>query len=94
MLASLEHHMPTGVDWTTPEGGMFIWLTLPKSCDARALLKQALEANVAFVPGGAFYADGSMGNTLRLNFSMTNEAQIEAGIARLADVMQCHLSAA
>ncbi|WP_396022195.1 PLP-dependent aminotransferase family protein [Celeribacter litoreus] len=88
MLKSLDAHMPDGISWTKPEGGMFVWVTLPKGMDGAELLKSALEARVAFVPGGAFYADGSNANTLRLNFSMSPAAKIEEGIARLGEVIK------
>lgn len=88
MLSALERHMPEGVHWTSPEGGMFIWVTLPRGMDGKALLERALEAKVAFVPGGAFYADGSNANTLRLNFSMLAPARIEEGIERLGEVLR------
>ncbi len=85
MLAALARHMPEGVTWTRPEGGLFVWLTLPEGVDASELLKQALEeANVAFVPGGAFFHDARRRNTLRLSFSLPGEEQIERGIAALA----------
>ncbi|ALI55110.1 PLP-dependent aminotransferase family protein [Celeribacter marinus] len=87
MLDALSANMPTGVTWIEPEGGMFVWVTLPNGMDAKALLQDALAANVAFVPGGAFYADGSNANTLRLNFSMSSEAKIIEGIARLGAVI-------
>ena len=84
MLAALEAHMPEGVSWTKPEGGMFVWVTLPKSLDGGDLLRQALETQrVAFVPGQAFFADRSSPNTLRLSFSLANDAQIKEGIKRL-----------
>ena len=84
MLAALARHMPDGVTWTRPEGGMFIWVTLPKEMDGATLLDRAIEAErVAFVPGRAFYADGSNGNTLRLSFSCADAATIVEGIARL-----------
>jgi DNA-binding transcriptional MocR family regulator len=84
MLASLARHMPAGVTWTRPEGGMFVWITLPESLDGAELLARSLESErVAFVPGRAFFADGSGGNTIRLSFSRTDEATIEQGIARL-----------
>lgn len=93
MLAALETHMPAGVDWTRPEGGMFVWLTLPTGMDGSAVLKHALATQkVAFVPGQAFHADGSGANTMRLSFSLADEAAIETGMARLGtairDVMQ------
>lgn len=88
MLASLERHMPKGVSWTRPEGGMFVWMHLPEGYDGAELLERALATEkVAFVPGNAFFADGSNRNTLRLNFSMSDEAVIDAGIQRLARVM-------
>ena len=77
--------MPSGVTWTRPEGGLFIWLTLPARIDTRALLERAVaEARVAFVPGAAFFADGTGRNTIRLSYSLPDEAQIAQGIARLA----------
>lgn len=88
MLAALARHMPDGVGWSRPDGGLFIWLMLPEGRDAKALLPRAVEeARVAYVPGGAFFADGSGVNSMRLSFSMAGEAQIEAGIARLAAVI-------
>ncbi|MBA83626.1 aminotransferase-like domain-containing protein [Thalassobius sp. S69A] len=89
MLAALEQHMPAGVSWTRPEGGMFVWLTLPRGMDGAKLLAQALqEEKVAFVPGGAFFADGSGKNALRLNFSSPSHAAIDEGIARLGRVLR------
>ena len=84
MLTALSAHMPEGVTWTRPEGGMFIWLELPKHIKSADLLAQSLKSErVAFVPGHAFFADGSGTNTLRLSFSRTDEATIDEGIARL-----------
>lgn len=83
MLAALDRHMPQGVSWTRPEGGMFVWVTLPESLDGAALLAQAVDQGVAFVPGRAFHADGSHANTLRLAFSLADGAAIEDGIGRL-----------
>lgn len=85
MLAALADMMPDSVQWTRPEGGMFVWMTLPAEIDAAELLKHALEKeNVAFVPGQAFYADGSGKNTLRLSFSCADEDTIREGIRRLS----------
>ncbi len=71
MLAALAAHMPAGVRWTEPEGGLFVWVTLPEGVNGAALLNRAIaEANVAFVPGGAFFADGSGANTMRLSYSL------------------------
>jgi DNA-binding transcriptional MocR family regulator len=84
MLEALARHMPEGVHWTRPEGGMFIWLTLPRGTDAADLLARAIEEqNLAFVPGRAFHADGTGENTLRLAFSCADGAMIEDGMNRL-----------
>ena len=89
MLAALEAHMPQGVSWTKPEGGMFVWMTLPRGMDGAALLAHALQhQKVAFVPGQAFYADGSEANTLRLSFSLADEAEIETGMQRLGQAIR------
>jgi len=83
MLEALQAHMPEGVSWTKPEGGMFIWVTLPDTLDGADLLKQSLESErVAFVPGHAFFADGSGRNTLRLSYSTSTEGKIAEGIER------------
>ncbi|WP_170421796.1 PLP-dependent aminotransferase family protein [Ruegeria arenilitoris] len=89
MLAALDRHMPEGVHWTRPEGGMFIWLTLPPGSDGAQLLARALETvKVAFVPGQAFHPDGSGANTIRLSFSNSDMATIAEGIARLGTVLR------
>ena len=89
MLQALQVHMPDGGTWTHPEGGMFIWVTLPKSFDAGTLLASALkEQRVAFVPGQAFFADRSNANTLRLSFSLADNDQIDEGIKRLSRAIQ------
>ena len=89
MLAALARHMPEGVEWTRPEGGMFIWLTLPRGMDAGDLLARAIEEkNLAFVPGRAFHADGTGENTLRLAFSCANGAMIEDGMNRLGALLR------
>ncbi|SLN43198.1 2-aminoadipate transaminase [Pseudoruegeria aquimaris] len=95
MLSALKTHMPEGVRWSEPEGGMFVWLTLPKGLDAAVLLKRALETQrIAFVPGAAFYADGSGRDTLRLSFSCASPALIEDGMKRLGTVIREALVAA
>lgn len=87
MLAALQRYAPEGVHWTRPEGGMFVWMTLPRHIDTGDLLKQALRADIAFVPGAAFFPDGSGRNTMRLSFSLCDEAQIEGGIYKLCEVV-------
>ncbi|RYG93261.1 PLP-dependent aminotransferase family protein [Loktanella sp. IMCC34160] len=92
MLDALTRHMPEGVSWTRPEGGMFVWVTLPVGLDGADLLARSLETErVAFVPGRAFFADGSNGNTLRLSFSCADEAMIEEGISRLGRLIRGQL---
>ncbi|MBC8075224.1 MAG: PLP-dependent aminotransferase family protein [Chloroflexales bacterium] len=83
MLAALDTHMPPGVSWTRPAGGLFIWLTLPPQLDAAVLLRASLEQQVAFVPGVSFHPNGGGNNTLRLNFSHSAPARIAEGVARL-----------
>lgn len=89
MRAALEAHMPAGVRWTKPEGGLFTWVTLPEGIDGAALLQRSIaEAKVAFVPGGAFFFDGRGRNTMRLSFSLADEATITDGIDRLARLIK------
>ncbi|NOD94995.1 aminotransferase class I/II-fold pyridoxal phosphate-dependent enzyme [Ruegeria sp. HKCCD4884] len=89
MLDALEQHMPDGVEWTRPEGGMFIWVTLPAEASGSELLARALDTvKVAFVPGQAFFPDGSGANTIRLSFSNSDEAAIREGIRRLGEVLR------
>ncbi len=88
MLAALEREMPKGVQWTRPEGGMFIWVTLPVGIDTAELLAKSLDVErVAFVPGHAFFADGTGKNTLRLSFSCASPEQIDEGITRLGSLI-------
>lgn len=85
MLKLLAEHMPKGVKWTRPEGGLFLWVTLPEKIDAREMLKTALTQNVAYVAGVDFYPPrDAKGNDMRLNFSYSTPAQIEEGVKRLA----------
>jgi DNA-binding transcriptional MocR family regulator len=88
MLAALDEYMPKNVQWTRPEGGLFVWVTLPEGIDAHALLKRAVaEVGVAFVPGSAFYHDGSGANTIRLSYSLPDVTAITEGIRRLATLL-------
>jgi 2-aminoadipate transaminase len=92
MLEVIEECFPPEAGVTRPEGGMFLWVTLPEGVSSMALFEQAAQLNVAFVPGHPFYVDGGGGSTLRLNFSNSNEAKIETGIRRLADAMKVLLT--
>ena len=87
MLDAMQASFPTGVSWTRPEGGMFIWVTLPKSIDAMKLLDQSLAARVAFVPGAPFYANDPASNTLRLSFVTVPPERIREGIAVLGKLI-------
>ena len=84
MLAAMKQDMPEGVEWNTPAGGMFLWVRLPEGMNAIDLLPKAVERNVAFVPGWAFYADNADPRTLRLSFVTPSVDQIHTGIAALA----------
>jgi 2-aminoadipate transaminase len=88
MVSMIEKHFPQEIKCTKPEGGMFLWVSLPENLSSLRLFKLAMEESVAFVPGRAFYVDGGGDNTLRLNFSNSNEEKIEEGIKRLAKVIK------
>ncbi|HET9461335.1 MAG TPA: PLP-dependent aminotransferase family protein [Gaiellaceae bacterium] len=87
MLAALERSMPEGTRWTRPEGGFFSWLTLPGGIEAVELARQAADRGVGVVPGTLFFPDGRGADTVRLSFSMVDEAQIDDGIERLASLI-------
>lgn len=91
MIQALEQYMPEGVRWTKPKGGLFLWATLPKKIDTNAIFQQAVEARVAFVPGGSFHPQGGGRNTMRLNFSNAKPELIMEGIKRLAKVVKDNL---
>ncbi|RAK10247.1 2-aminoadipate transaminase [Halanaerobium saccharolyticum] len=88
MLNSIEKYFPAEVTTTTPEGGMFLWVTLPEEISAMDLFNIAIEKKVAFVPGGPFYINKDDINTLRLNFSCVDEENIEIGIKRLSSAIK------
>ncbi len=90
MLAALPAVLPPGSAWTTPDGGMFVWVTLPSGGDVAAMLPAALARGVAFVPGAAFYASDPDLSTLRLSFTTHAPVVIEEGLNRLAKVMSTH----
>ncbi|MEO8388110.1 PLP-dependent aminotransferase family protein [Polaromonas sp.] len=93
MLAAMKRDMPEGVSWNTPAGGMFLWVRLPEGMNAIDLLPKAVERNVAFVPGWAFYADHADARTLRLSFVTSSVEQINIGIAALAAAIREQLPA-
>ncbi len=89
MLAALEEYFPPEATWTHPEGGFFVWVTLPDYFDTGQLLNEALEAGVTFVPGDGFYPAASGGkSSMRINFSFETPENIREAIRRLADVIQ------
>ena len=88
MLETLCEHMPEGVNWTHPEGGLFIWITLPDEMDSQVVAYSAIEEKVAYVPGCVFYPNNQISNSMRLNFSYASGELINAGICRLAKVIR------
>jgi 2-aminoadipate transaminase len=88
MLDALAEFMPKEVHWTHPEGGLFVWATLPSYLDATAMLPRAIAKNVAYVPGEGFYAGGSGKNNMRLNFSFVEPERIRRGIELLSEVIR------
>lgn len=92
MLAALEEHFPPEATWTHPEGGFFVWVTLPEYMDTGSMLAEALEAGVTYVPGDSFFPDGTQGkNCMRINFSYETPENIEEAIRRLAGVIEDRL---
>jgi 2-aminoadipate transaminase len=88
MLKALEKYMPKGVEWSKPEGGLFLWVKLPKKMSASELFPKAVENKVAYVVGSAFHCNGKGQNAMRLNFSYPSEQQIDDGIQRLAKMIR------
>ena len=88
MVKMMELEFPDGITFTRPQGGLFAWAELPKNVNARDVLEKSLKENVAFVPGGSFFPNGGMENTLRLNFSNMPEERIVEGIRRLGRVLR------
>ena len=89
MLDAFDRHFPEGVQWTRPQGGLFLWVTLPSGFDSADLLKEALgQERVAFVPGSSFFPRGGGERTCRLNFSYMGEDMIDEGIRRLGTVIK------
>jgi 2-aminoadipate transaminase len=88
MVKMIKKYFPSDVKFTQPEGGMFLWVTLPEGMSSMELFEVAIKENVAFVPGEAFYSNNPEINTLRLNFSNSNEKKIEEGIKRLGHAIK------
>ena len=87
MLRLLDENMPAGVSWTRPQGGLFLFLTLPEGFDSVAFYDMALDAGVAYVAGSFFHTDGSGRNTMRMNFSFMSPEKIRDGIILLGKLL-------
>jgi 2-aminoadipate transaminase len=93
MLRALERRFPSGVRWTRPQGGLFLWMTLPPYLDSAELLDESLrDEKVAFIPGTSFFPNGGGRETLRLNFSYCTPELIEEGVGRLAGLIRRHVA--
>jgi 2-aminoadipate transaminase len=92
MLDALAREMPRGVTWTRPEGGLFVWLSLPVDLDAEALLPAAVAEGVAYVTGAPFFVDGGGENTMRLTFAREDAPTIDEGVKRLGRVVRAAVS--
>lgn len=91
MLDALSRYFPPSVTWTTPLGGMFIWVTLPSYIDSKELLDAAVAQNIAFVPGAPFYANDPAQNTMRLSFVTVSPERINQGIEKLGQLIKSRL---
>ncbi len=91
MIGALEDHMPSGTSWTVPDGGFYVWVTLPEGFDTAAMLPRAVTARVAYVPGTAFYADGFGSRQMRLSYCFPTPERIVEGVRRLGGVLEAEL---
>ncbi len=91
MLAALERHLSGLARWSKPEGGVFVWVSLPDELETTEMFHKSIEEKVAYIPGGVFSVDGSTKNALRLNFSNVTPEAIEEGVGRLATVIRSAL---
>jgi 2-aminoadipate transaminase len=91
MLQALTAHFPPGSHWTRPDGGFYVWLTLPEGLDSQAMLPRAVTARVAYVPGTAFFADGFGTRSMRLSYCYPTPERIDEGIRRLAGVVEAEI---
>jgi len=89
MLAALEKYFPDNFKWSRPEGGMFLWAEGPKNCDMETIYQKSVQRQVAFVPGKYFYATAGAGiETMRLNYTMTDEETIDLAVKTLSEVIE------
>jgi DNA-binding transcriptional MocR family regulator len=87
MLGALDQHLPAGCTWTRPDGGFYVWLTVPEGVDTKAMLPRAITARVAYASGTGFYADGLGSRQMRLSFCYPTPERIREGVRRLANVL-------
>jgi len=92
MISCFRKYMPESVKWTEPQGGLFLFVTLPRHIDADIIFKKSIERNVAFVSGSTFFCNDSGRNTMRLNFSFSNPVEIEEDVKRLSEVIREELT--
>jgi 2-aminoadipate transaminase len=88
LLGALADHMPEGTRWTRPDGGFYVWLTLPEGLNSKEMLPRAIAARVAYVPGTGFFADGTGGSHLRLSYCFPPPERIREGVRRLTGVIE------
>jgi len=88
MLSLLEQEFPKGSSWTHPEGGLFIWATLPEHIDTARIMPEVVARKVAYIPGHSFFAEGGVTNTLRLNYSNSDEEKIVTGMKLMGEVLR------
>lgn len=93
MMKAMKERMPEGVTWTHPEGGLFLWATMPHKIDTLEMLPKSLESNVAYVAGHSFYPDRSHKISMRINFSYPSDEKIIEGVSRLANVIEGEIKA-
>ena len=86
MIGALTEYLPN-LSWTDPQGGFYVWLTLPPHLNSKQMLPRAVKELVAYTPGTAFFADGSGGNNIRLSFCYPTPESIRTGIRRLQNVI-------
>lgn len=91
MISALDDMMPAGCSWNVPDGGFYVWLTLPPGIDAKAMLPRAVTARVAYVPGTAFFADGFGSRAMRLSYCYPTPERIREGVRRLAGVLEAEI---
>jgi 2-aminoadipate transaminase len=92
MISCFKKYMPEGVKWTEPQGGLFLFVTLPAHIDTDEIFLKAIKKNVAFVAGSSFFCNNSGHNTMRINFSFSNNEEIDAGVQRLSQVISDELT--